>query len=721
MQISLKWINELVNIETIPIDDLIDKLTLGGFEVEEILEVEINQEKQLVLEISATANRSDSLSIQGISAEITALLDQTPKISTYAANSFDWKQKIETLSAIDSENDLSISTDFSIAENTQNKNYCSTFLAVVVENLTDTTTPQWIKEKLISSGIVPVNNLLDLQNYILLETGYPFAFYDFEKLSTKLDDSKFSLSLETGKNTQNFHASNDLTYELDESNVLVKANNLPISIAGIIESKDVAYSESSNSLLIEGSIFTASNIRQQSRKLGLRTDRSARYEKSLKNTYLIESLYRLIALLRIKNPNLITKVHTIFKINEPILNSIVLRYKTIKEILGPIKKTNQTNFDYIQPEIVTNYLERLNFKFSYNQPELLWDVEIPYLRSDDITREIDLIEEIGRLHGFNNFLTTLPKIKTIGSEDLSYKTRKKVTSCLLNLGLNELIHYSLVNEITNNKIQLINPLLSDCSNLRTSLLPNLIETFKENLKQGNLSIEGFEYGHVFSGDIETSFTEREYVAGIFQMAKTKLEVSEMNNLFIWLEAKGKIEQLFKQLNLLTYWETRSFSTQDDIFHPYKSGNVYLINGKKLGTFGQLHPLLANRLGISETIYLFEFDMYMIQNQIQKNKLSMYKEYPLYPKIKKDLSFVIKQDVSFKKLQETLYLNGTQFLSEVNLLDEYRGQSIPENHTSLCLQFIFQSNKTTLQNKDIETIMANLQLILTNKFEAIIRN
>jgi phenylalanyl-tRNA synthetase beta chain len=721
MQISLKWINELVNIETIQIDDLIDKLTLGGFEVEEILEVEINQEKQIVLDISATANRSDSLSIQGISAEIIALLDQKPKISTYAINNLDWKQKVEKLSIIGSESDGAISTDFLIPKNTQNENYCSTLLAVVVANFIDTTTPHWIKEKLISSGIIPVNNLLDFQNYILLETGYPFAFYDFEKLSTRLNDSKFSLSLENAKNNQTFLANNDLEYNLDESNIVIKANNLSISIAGIIESKYVKYSELTNSLLIEGSIFNASNIRQQSRRLGLRTDRSARYEKSLKNSYLIESLYRLISLLRINNPNLTCKVHTVFKTNEPSLNSISLRYQTIKEILGPIRKISQTNFDYISPEIVTGYLERLNFQFSYNQSQLRWDVQIPHLRSDDITREIDLIEEIGRLHGFNNFLTTLPKIKTIGNEDLSYKTRKKITSCLLNLGLNELIHYSLVNETTNKKIELINPLLSDCSNLRTSLLPNLLETVKDNLKQGNSSIEGFEYGHVFSGDIETSFEEKEHVAGIFQVNKTKFEVSEMNHIFIWLEAKGKIEQLFRQLNLLIYWEIRSISTQENIFHPYQSGNVYLINGQKIGTFGQLHPLLANRLALPEKIYLFEFDMNIIQNQLQKNKLAMYKEYSLYPKITKDLSFIIRQDVPFDKLQEVLYLNGSQFLSEVKLLDEYRGQSIPEDYTSLCLQLIFQSNKKTLKNKDIESIMTDLQLVLTKKFDAIIRN
>jgi phenylalanyl-tRNA synthetase beta chain len=143
--------------------------------------------------------------------------------------------------------------------------------------------------------------------------------------------------------------------------------------------------------------------------------------------------------------------------------------------------------------------------------KLSWEVQIPHSRSDDITREIDLIEEIGRLHGFNNFLTTtLPKIKTIGNEDLSYQTRKKITSCFLNLGLMNLIHYSLVNEKTflQNEIKLINPLLSDYSNLRTSLLPNLIKTVQENLKQGNSFIEGFEYGHVFSGDIQNNFKKK---------------------------------------------------------------------------------------------------------------------------------------------------------------------------------------------------------------------
>lgn len=705
MQISLNWINELVNIETVSLDYLIEKLTLGGFEVEEILEVEIENQKQLVLDISATANRSDSLSIQGFSLEIAALLNKPSQISDYSLQDKNWNHQIKKFSK-------------SFPPETP----CSTFLSIIIENIENTTVPKWIKQKLISSGITPLNNLLDFQNYILLETGYPFAFYDFDKISSKLGQSELKLSISRSLEEQAFFASNGEKYQLNDSILLINANDVPISIAGIIESQDFSYSQNTSCLLIEASIFNAAQIRQQARSLGLRTERSARYEKSLKNTYLNESLYRLVSLLRISNPNIVCKLHTVNYTNEQIQKPILLRYKTITEILGPIEKHTKGHFNYVEPETVTSYLDRLNFKFIYNNSDLTWEVLIPYSRSDDITREIDIIEEIGRLHGFNNFLTTLPKIRTIGSEDPSYETRKKITSSLLNFGFNELIHYSLVNETTflDNEIKLINPLLSDCSSLRSSLLPSLIKTAQENLNQGNSFIEGFEYGHVFSGNIGTDFQEQEYVAGIFGGIKTKLTWSESAKALTWFEAKGKMEQIFKQLNLSVDWKVCSSLMVKEILHPYRCAELYLPDNSILGTFGQINPILANRLNISAELYLFEFNVELIKQQIQVNKLTLYQKYSSYPKIIKDLSFIIKQDIPFNKLQEALYCNGTQFLSEINLLDEYRGSSIPESHTSLCLQLIFQSDKKTLENKQIDHIISGLQSLLTKEFGALIR-
>ena len=565
-----------------------------------------------------------------------------------------------------------------------------------------------------------MNNLLDFQNYILLETGYPFVFYDFEKIASKFYDSQLQISISKPKTAIEFVASNNLNYELNEFTELITINDIPISIAGLIEKKEFMCSNLTKSLLIEGSIFNAAKIRQQSRELGLRSEQSARHEKSLKNTYLIESTYRLISLLRIKNPNLKCKLLKFMKADEPPLKSILLRYEHLNETLGPIKKANEKDFDYISPEIINSYLFRLNFEFSYDKEKLIWQVQIPHLRSDDITREIDIIEEIGRLHGFNNFLTTLPKLKKIGNEDLSYKTRKKITSCLLNLGFNELTHYSLVNETTflPNKIKLINPLLSDCGTLRSSIIPSLIKTLEDNLKQGNSIIEGFEYGHVFSTDKNEIFQETENVAGIFGGVKKKLSWSENSISLNWFEAKGKIEQLFEKLNLLVDW-TR-LTNPNRIFHPYKTSELYLMNGKKLGIFGQISTIISNQLNIDPEIYIFEFDLGTIQNEIKKNQLAIYKPYVLYPKILKDISFIIHQDISFAQLKKLLHANGTQFLLEINLLDEYRGKSIPDQHTSLCLQLVFQSNEKTLQTKDIEIIIKNLESLLIEKFHAFIR-
>ena len=152
-----------------------------------------------------------------------------------------------------------------------------------------------------------------------------------------------------------------------------------------------------------------------------------------------------------------------------------------------------------------------------------------------------------------------------------------------------------------------------------------------------------------------------------------------------------------------------------------SQNVFNLNHNiNLGVFGQIHPILANQLNISSDIYLFEFDLEVIKNKLQENKVTYYKDYSMYPKIIKDLSFIVKKDIPFQIIQESLYFNGTEFLSEVNLLDEYQGQSIPHDQTSLCIQLIFQSNKKTLENKDIENIIDKLQLVLSNKFNAIIR-
>jgi len=387
MQISLDWVSELVNIEDVSLDNLIEKLTLGGFEVEETLELEINERKAIALDISAAANRADSLSIKGISKEIGAVLDKPYKNSRYLTNSFDCHELIK--------NSLQYCDELN--------NY-STFIAITVENITDFTILKWINEKLVCSGLQPMNNFLDFQNYILLETGYLFEFYDLNKIRFKLDYSNFDLIL-TKASESSFLANNQSEYKLNKDILLLKADNLDLSIAGVIYHNEVSYTNQTKALLIEGSIFNSKKIRQQSRVLGLRTDRSARYEKGLNNSYLMEAIYRLISLLKISNPNLICKIHTASQNRKKGLTNIILKYENITEILGPILG-NSNDIDtvkYLLPNQISHYLKRLKFKFLFDEARSIWNVQIPDSRIEDITREIDLIEEIGRLHD----LTTL--------------------------------------------------------------------------------------------------------------------------------------------------------------------------------------------------------------------------------------------------------------------------------------------------------------------------
>ena len=703
MYTSLDWINELVSLETVQLNDLIDKLTLGGFEVEETLQIEINKQKKTILDISATANRADSLSIKGIAKEVTALLNKQSLQSVYTQQALNYQDQIK---------DILISAEPSI-------NY-STFVGITIENLTDFTIPGWLTEKLLCSEIEPANNLLDFQSYILLETGYPFEFYDLDKLKKSIKTEDFKLTLKSPTENTKFLANNNLHYDLDSNILIVEANNYPLSIAGIIPNKNVAYTSETKSLLIEASIFNSKKIRQQSRILGLRTDRSGRYEKGLNNSAFIQALIRLISLLKISNPELICKIHTASQIKNFKLPKIILKYANIIEILGPVRDELTNKSTQLIPSQITNYLNRLNFIFSFEEKNLTWVVEVPESRVDDIEREIDLIEEIGRLHGFNNFITDLPNIYSIGKEDFSYQVRKKLTNCFLNEGFNELIQYSLVNEKVSNNIHLINPLISDYSTLRTSLLPKIIQISGENLKQSNEILEGFEYGHVFLGDINSNYIEKEVVSGIFGSSKSKRQWNDTPVPLSWFEAKGKIEALFKKLNISVHWKNSTLEKYQNLLHPYRTAELYLSNSSSLGVFGQIHPIIAKKNNVSTGLFLFEFNFEILKTEFQQKNLSLYQPYSLYPKITKDLSFVVNKKILFTEIKATILNYGTEYLKHVNLLDEYQGMSIPKHQRSLCVQLTFQSTEKTLITQEIDEILDNLYKILKIEYDINIR-
>nr|AWT38734.1 phenylalanine-tRNA ligase beta subunit [Licmophora sp.] len=707
MLISLPWVNEIVDITEISLEDLIERLTLGGFEVEEIIEMKQNNIKTITLDISATANRSDSLSIIGIAKEISTLFNLPYKEPEYSRSHYPWLEQL-----------------VNIPKCKNNISECSGFMAIEITNLSNKKSPEWVKTKLINSGITPQNNLLDYQSYILLETGYPFEFYDLDKIKEKTKQETLSLSMTRNHESESFLANDSVIYELNDLTVLLNVNNQPISIAGLIPHANYSYSSETTSLLIEGSIFDAGFIRKQGRVLRLRTERSSRYEKSIKNVDLIGVFYKLIHLLTLQNPDSEYSITTYSNFLKPESKIISLDYRTCIEILGPIRNKEEYYPKFINTDLICHYFERLKFKYQFDQVNKKWSVEIPELRLDDIERPIDLIEEIGRLHGFDNFLTRLPHIKQRGMEDKAYKMRKKITNYLLSSGLNELIHYSLVtdNESTPSKVQLLNPQMQDLSFLRISLLPSLIKSVKENLNRGNGILEGFEYGHTFIKlSSDNSFTEKEFISGVLGGQKTKRNWSLELSPLTWFEAKGTIEKLFEQLRLVTVWKPQIDLMYQNLLHPYRSAKIFLSTGEYLGIFGQINPILANKQNIPFEIYLFELDFNLLSNNHNAMKIITYQQFSTFPTITKDISFIIDQTINFDVICNLLLKNGTRYLIDIKLIDEYKDINLlTNNKISLCLKTVFQSPVKTLETNMVDEIMENLKSLLTFHFRAEIR-
>jgi phenylalanyl-tRNA synthetase beta chain len=708
MLISLDWLNELIDLKTVNLEDLLETLTLGGFEVENSYELNFNNKKDTIIDINTTPNRSDTLSFKGIAKEISSLANKFSKLSKYGNKICDAEKLI-------------INSILKIPNlDKQKKNY-SIFCTFTVENLKTFNSPNWLKQKLLRVGIEPSNNVLDLKDYIRLETGYPFELYDLDKIRLAINNQNFKLSLNCEKLLEPFEGSNNFQCTANSNMLVLKANQEILSIAGILVNKKFEYDNNTKSLVIEASIFNTKYIRQLSRTIKVRTDRSSIYEKELNSTYLIESLCRFLYLLKSLDNKIHINIHTVGNFSTIETNIICLDYQTVIQILGPIINNKTNKFDKLSPINISNYLTRLNFLFNFDQLNLIWEVKVSSQRSTDIKREIDLVEEIARLHGFNNFATILPSLPQIGKEDFSYQIRKKITSHFLNEGFNEIMTYSLVNLKNNEEISIINSLSKDYSFLRSTLLQNLIHVWEENSNQATLGLEAFEYGHVFLPSKSFLPIESEQVGGIFGSVKMKNEWSSSETILSWFEAKGKLEQLFNKLNLFVYWKKGLPKIYNEILHPYRTSKLYLIPGILLGVFGQINPRLANKLNISPKLYLFEFNLEIIKNDYKYKKLLNYNIYSLYPKVFKDLSFIISKKISFTKITNLIFSISPSVLVSIDLLDEYTGNSIPETMTSLCIQFTFQSNEKTLLTKEVEEIIKNIKFVLTEEFNCIIRS
>jgi len=698
MFLSINWLKNTLNIGKIDLKSLNEKLTLSGFEIENINIKNILGRKDKTLDLTTTANRPDVLSVLGICFEIKSLLGIEWKINQdFAKDNF----YINSLKLNQSK-----AEDFP---------YIDKYLIGVITNVKLKSSPYWMQRRLLGCGIQPKNNLYDIPHYTMLEWGQPFQIYDFDKIKKITNNINPEITIRPAKNQEIFVVEKSIMYTLSETNFLVTADGIPISILGLITREDVHVDNRTKNILLESLIFNTRIFRQSTKKIRIRTYASVFYEKGINFLFFETAYSRIIDLFSvITSTSSFVESKIYFYKTLQKSKSIFLNYQKINQVLGTshtfdnLNKTNITKFD------VHSYLHQLGFKYyeSFYRNNVV-QIFVPQNRYIDIDEEIDIIEEIGRFHGFNNFVSQIPKMLRVGKLSKIETLKKKLRQCFLNSGFSEIFLYSFSEFDQNNSPKVINPLTLDYKNLKTTLIPGLIDILLLNLNQGNTVIQAFEINRIFkkTKKKEKKILEEEYLAGLFGADFYRLGWETNFSHTNWFEAKGFLEKTFSAMNF--YFSFHKNSTPSSLFHPGRTCEIFL-KKESIGQFGQIHPKLANEKGISLRVFLFELNLTKLL-KISRNKLIYkYKSYSVYPFLNIDVSLLVPKSVSFKEIKTVVLNNKNKFFLSIRIFDIYKGFDNSEKFYSLGITLSFKDYNKTLKKSDIKSNIKNITSQLENK-------
>nr|YP_010443991.1 hypothetical protein NQZ11_pgp072 [Chattonella marina]UTE94878.1 hypothetical protein CmarPt_p115 [Chattonella marina] len=714
MQISTNWLNYILNLNQINLTELKERLTLAGFEVEETKTIKVLKRTDVILDLAATTNRPDILSIAGIVNEITSLMDvdiNPPFFKKKDVNFFsNYEKNIEDLSS-----------------NSLNLNNTLAYIGSKIEGISFKEPPVWIQRRLLSNGLTPEKNLNDLGNYLTLEWGQPFFIYDFDKIKTLTKNENPQIQTRFAELGETFIDSDLKKYYLTKETLLVVADNYPISIAGSKISKEVCIDSDTKNIFIEASIFDPKIFRNSERSVGIRTEASLRYERGVNKFLLKPSYNRFLKLFKLLNNNDLLKTNLYikyFKEKDVRMRKISLSYDNVSNTLGFI--SNKTHNRLVSLERkgslsnkeICKSLERSNFILVEKPLQSEWTVSVPFTRFLDIEEEIDIIEEIARVIGFNNFVSILPKPNKIGKISKYVNNRRKFRQAFLSLGFVEVFNYPLTQlEEKGGNPKLLNPLTNEYSSLRTSLVPQLVKTLHINIAQGNQVLPIFEIGRTFGKKSNNNIFETESIGAIFGGGNYKTSWSEQIQEFNWFQAKGVLEKIFSSLKI--EFELTNSDQHTEFYHPKNSLEI-LLDKKKVGNFGKIHPQIADEQGLSKNCFLFELSLTKLMKIKKERKMITYQGYSLYPNITVDLSLLVPKQVRFESIEKIIKINGKSLLNKIELFDFYEKFSLSENCYSLAVKLYFKSLNKTLLKTEIDPILLSMEQELEKKLNIKVR-
>ena len=775
MYISLKWIQEIIGVQKLTLNELVNRLTLAGFEIESITDKKYFESCDFILDISFTANRADVSNIKGLVTEIIALftpnffleiptnlktlilldsqahfnrfgLDQNLYLKGTESKTYPITYKINKTHLLNSRiykiiNNYKVwQRKYSLWEwylqKKSFKNVIKTLSigdirhsneSVIFSNLKSKkvevkSSPYWIKKRLEIMGFKTINNIIDTINYLMLETGQVFFAYDLKILEDLMGTTNLIFITKPAKQNSLLKISESKTIELNDNILSLTINNKIISIPGFIQNYTTIVNKATSYILLQYGVYDAKRIKKSSKVLSLRTDYSIKSEKQTDLNLLEQSYLRLIHLFwtqNIKFEHIISTQNTFKDLENNFLlfdryikqpeKKIKIVYKNIKKLTGPYNHSNTLN-DF---QIIRN-LKLLNFKINLQTNKNCY-VLIPLARKADIEREVDLIEEIVRVIGFNKF-----KPIRMGNNKFGYltkfeKLKRRLRDSLLSLGFNESLHSILIKKGSKNEIRLKNPLFNESSVLRLNLLSGLIDKVEFNQKNIGETFETFEFGRIYDLLSDSKKIEIEVISGLFggQIFHSSWdgESSSIN----WFEAKGVLETLMGKLNLSLpiCWEREN--NRGTKFHPNLTSNL-LIGNQKLGVFGQIHPILALKKNIQKKIYLFEINTEVLNRFSESKNLINYIPYSSYPVSYIDLSFIVNKSIFSYEIKTIIYRLSQPLLKSISLFDYYSEAPIKEGYCSLSFKLKFQSQTRTLSNEEILEITNPIIVYLEKHYD-----
>ncbi|HIE1966812.1 TPA: phenylalanine--tRNA ligase subunit beta [Staphylococcus aureus] len=630
-----------------------------------------------VMEFDLTPNRADALSMKGTAYEVAALYNTK-------------MTKPETTS-----NELDLSANDELTVTIENEDKVPYYSARVVHDVTIEPSPIWMQARLIKAGIRPINNVVDISNYVLLEYGQPLHMFDQDAIGSQ------QIVVRQANEGEKMTTLDDTERELLTSDIVITNGQTPIALAGVMGGDFSEVKEQTSNIVIEGAIFDPVSIRHTSRRLNLRSESSSRFEKGIATEFVDEAVDRACYLL------------------QTYANGKVLKDRVSSGELGafitPIDitadKINRTiGFDLSQNDIVTIF-NQLGFDTEINDDVIT--VLVPSRRKD-ITIKEDLIEEVARIYGYDDIPSTLPVFDKVTSGQLTdrqYKTRM-VKEVLEGAGLDQAITYSLVSKEDatafsmqqRQTIDLLMPMSEAHASLRQSLLPHLIEAASYNVARKNKDVKLFEIGNVFFANGEGELPDQvEYLSGILTGDYVVNQWQGKKETVDFYLAKGVVDRVSEKLNLEFSYRRADI----DGLHPGRTAEILLEN-KVVGFIGELHPILAADNDLKRT-YVFElnFDALMAVSVGYIN----YQPIPRFPGMSRDIALEVDQNIPAADLLSTIHAHGGNILKDTLVFDVYQGEHLEKGKKSIAIRLNYLDTEETLTDERVSKIQAEIEAAL----------